>query len=143
MIVATSNDAQESYLVPAKNILDSLKAKWSATNIVFFSGTAAAEEERERRMPTQRSPQATNIDELLNTGARAPPPLHLVPGGSLPRRSSEDHSGHPVTCCQCDSRMGPALWANSSRCLNCEHKYCSYCTWYRVSIGPAKEDTKA
>lgn len=39
MIVATSSDAQETYLVPAKDILDSIKAEWPAFNIEFFTRT--------------------------------------------------------------------------------------------------------
>lgn len=34
-IVATSYNAQESYLVPAKDILESLRERWPASNIQF------------------------------------------------------------------------------------------------------------
>lgn len=44
MIVATSIGAQETYLMPAKDILDSLKAEWCTSDIRFATRNAGDEQ---------------------------------------------------------------------------------------------------
>ena len=61
MIVATSSDAQETYLIPAKDILNSLKAEWSASNIEFFTRTFWDEQRIVASRATVPSPPNNNM----------------------------------------------------------------------------------
>jgi hypothetical protein len=118
VIVATSTDAQESYLVPARDIFDSIRAKWGVKAVELFSSTDVDEEGSEGM---------TRRDADINTATGTGSGSYSTPYKSTePKPTSFSQKLSPFFyCCSCGH--GPQLLYINPGCGNCGATFCPRC----------------
>ncbi|KAF7504093.1 hypothetical protein GJ744_002858 [Endocarpon pusillum] len=131
MVVATSSDAQETYLVPAKDIFDSLKAEWWTSNITFSTRVFGSDQKIfASRAKMQSPPNKNTVAAAAGKGKQdiwlPNPPSHSSHPNPPLNACYESKGVKCYYCCDCDH--GPQTLAMNPHCAQCGQKYCGSCT---------------